>query len=420
MIDSDLLSVQEINQLIKDALDEHLEFQRVFVKGEISNLTKHQSGHFYFTLKDSSSRIRCVMFNSYVQRLKFDPKEGDEVIVIASVTLYTRGGEYQLNCYEMEAYGLGKYLVELELLKKRLLEEGVFSRQKKPLPLIPKTIGVITSKSGAAIHDIISTISRRFATTIYLFPSLVQGKEAPKSIIKAIDESEKYPLDLLIIGRGGGSFEDLIAYNDEALIRRVYDIKIPTIAAVGHDINSTLLDLVCDYSSITPTAAAEKATEKAYLLKEQLAIIDKNLYQIINSKIKQAQLEVVNALNKEVLRDFKNRYRMIKDDINNRINSRYLEIRKYIETNYMMVTHLKERLKKAIQTILHQNSEKLRFLIEKNESLNPYKLLSKGYGMVYNRNNQIVSSKAELKVGETITIKLKDGTVAALVKEIKE
>lgn len=420
MNNRDFYTVQELNQTIKMVLEDHLEFHRVVVKGEISNLTRHQSGHYYFTLKDEYSRIRCVMFYSYVQRLKFLPKEGDEVLVIASVSVYERSGEYQLYCYEMQAYGLGQYLLNLELLKKKLQQEGIFSRSSKPLPLIPRTIGVITSKSGAAVHDIVTTIFRRFAVKIYIYPCLVQGKDAPQSIIKAIKESERYSLDILIIGRGGGSFEDLIAYNDESLVRYVYTLKIPVISAVGHDINSTLLDLVADYSAITPTAAAEKATENAYRLQQELDITIKNLNKAILRRLEIARIEITNAMSQSVLNDFKTRYQMIQNDIVTRINASQTALKWQIERLRQTLSNLMTRLNIQIAAILRQKRETLSLQVNHIESLNPYKLLSKGYGMVYNTAYEIISSSTQLHRGDEILIKLKDGNIRATIISIEE
>ena len=257
-----VLTVSDINNYVKAVLtsDERLKFVRI--KGEISNFKAYPSGHFYFSLKDNDSTISAVMFSNYAKRIAFSPKNGDEVVVLASVDAYVPRGSYNLNVYEMEEMGLGQQLLELEKLKKKLAAEGLFDEsRKREINIYPKAIGVITAPNGAAIRDIVTNIKRRYPIAdIYVFPSLVQGEQAPSELLKAFEESQKYDLDTLIIGRGGGASDDLSAFNDEKLVRAVSNSKMPIIAAVGHEIDMTLIDYVADKRASTPTGAAELAT----------------------------------------------------------------------------------------------------------------------------------------------------------------
>ena len=257
-----VLTVSDINTFIKSILttEERLKFIRI--RGEISNFKVYPSGHFYFSLKDDNSIINAVMFANYAKKIAFIPKNGDEVIVLASVDAYIPRGSYNLNIYEMDSVGQGQILVEFEKLKKKLAAEGLFDEsRKRKINIFPKAIGVITAQNGAAVRDIVTNIIRRYAVAdIYVFPSLVQGEQAPKELLKAFYKSQEYDLDTLIIGRGGGASEDLSAFNDETLVRAIASSKMPVIAAVGHEIDSTLVDFVADKRASTPTGAAELAT----------------------------------------------------------------------------------------------------------------------------------------------------------------
>ena len=257
-----IYSVSDINRYIKSILsqDENLKF--ISVKGELSNFKRGANGHFYFSLKDKEALINCAMFSTYAGRIAFDPEDGQEVVVLASVDAYVARGTYQLIVYEMNEVGQGAMLVELEKLKKALQKEGLFDEsRKRDINIYPNKIGVITAKNGAAIRDIVTNIKRRYPICeIYFFPSQVQGDSAAKELLAAFNKSQEYDLDTLIIGRGGGASEDLSAFNDEALVRAIAKSKMPVIAAVGHEIDITLVDFVADRRASTPTGAAELAT----------------------------------------------------------------------------------------------------------------------------------------------------------------
>ena len=250
------LTVTKLNQYIKSIVESDFSLLNVVVIGEVSGLTKHYTGHFYFTLKDENSQIKCMMFSSYASKLTYSLENGMKVIIKGYVGVYDKGGTYQLYCRDVILYGEGEYLLKLEKLKKQLQEEGLFDKIRKPIPLIPNKIGLITASTGAAMRDYITTLRSRLNTEVYLFPCLVQGDGASKSIINAIKEALKYDVDLLVITRGGGSKEDLKVFNDEELIRFVSSFDLPLITAIGHKIDTTLIDYVSSYCAITPTDAA--------------------------------------------------------------------------------------------------------------------------------------------------------------------
>ena len=311
-------SVSEVNRYIKAVIsqDENLKF--IFVRGEISNFKRGANGHLYFSLKDKEAMISCAMFNTYASKVIEMPVDGDEVVLLASTDVYPARGTYQLIVYEMNPVGKGAILVELEKLKKKLQAEGLFDvSRKRPINLYPSAIGVITAKNGAAIKDIITNIKRRYPICdIYVFPSAVQGESAPKELLKAFNKSQEYDLDTLIIGRGGGASEDLSAFNDETLVRAISSSKMPVIAAVGHEIDTTLVDYVADKRASTPTGAAELATidmreieqhfqdciddmktaihDKLSDMEETISSYKEELKEITNDKIDRLSLEIDN------------------------------------------------------------------------------------------------------------------------------
>ena len=372
-----IYSVQDINKYIKNVLttDENLRF--IYVKGEISNYKKAATGHIYFSLKDNESIINAVMFNNYASKLIFEPKTGDEVIVLASIDTYVARGSYQLFIYEMNLKGQGSILEELEKLKKQLAKEGLFDEdRKRKINIYPSNIGIITAKNSAAIKDLTYNILRRYpVANIYFFPSSVQGENAPKELLEAFKKSQEYPLDTLIIGRGGGASEDLSAFNDEALVRAVATSKMPVIAAVGHEIDSTLLDYVADKRASTPTGAAELATV------DQREIIQKMTFFMTDM-----QSTLLNKVND------------MEEDIS------------YYKTN--LGNTLKNRL---INYQTRLDGERKRI-----EALNPLKVLARGYSIVKNKSGHVITSIKEVNISDTLYTTLKDGTLASEVKEIKE
>lgn len=371
-----IYSVNEVNRYVKSVIsnDENLRF--IFVKGEISNFKRGANGHLYFSLKDKEAMISCAMFATYASKLVEFPSDGDEVVVLSSVDVYPTRGTYQLVVYEMNPLGRGAILVELEKLKKQLQSEGLFDvSRKRNINLYPKAIGVITAPNGAAIRDIVTNIKRRYPIAdIYLFPSAVQGENAPKELLKAFNKSQEYDLDTLIIGRGGGASEDLSAFNDEKLVRALATSKMPVIAAVGHEIDITLVDYVADKRASTPTGAAELAT------------IDR----------REIEIHFQNVLDqmKEAIYD---KLTQMKEDV-----SSYKE-----ELN----DYIKDRIEKLSLLI---NSKK-----EQLDALNPQKVLARGYTITVDSQNKVITSTKGL-LGKQIKTYLNDGTIYSTVDKVEE
>ena len=373
---SPILLVSDVNTYIKSVLttDERLKFVRV--KGEISNFKVYQSGHFYFSLKDKESVINAVMFANYAKRIAFSPKNGDEVVVLASVDAYIPRGTYNLNVFEMEEVGLGQQLIELEKLKKQLASEGLFDEsRKRSINIYPKAIGVITAPNGAAIRDIVTNIKRRYPIAdIYVFPSLVQGEQAPEKLLKAFKKSQEYDLDTLIIGRGGGASEDLSAFNDEKLVRAVSTSKMPIIAAVGHEIDMTLIDYVADKRASTPTGAAELATvDKREILNffsQSMLLMEQSLYESVSDKKEE-------------------------------------------------VEELKEELTTSLRDLLEFQKQEVDKYSKQLEILNPKSVLSRGYSISLNSEGKPIRSYKNIKQKEQITTILEDGQFTSEVVTIK-
>ena len=373
---SPVLLVSDVNTYVKALLtsDEHLKFIRV--KGEISNFKVYPSGHLYFSLKDKESTINAVMFNNYAKRIAFSPKNGDEVIILASVDAYVPRGTYNLNVFEMEEVGLGQQLVELEKLKRQLASEGLFDEsRKRPINIYPKAIGVITAPNGAAVRDIVTNIKRRYPIVdIYVFPSLVQGEQAPASLLKAFNKAQEYDLDTLIIGRGGGASEDLSAFNDETLVRAVAKSKMPIIAAVGHEIDITLIDYIADKRASTPTGAAELATvdrrEIENFFSQSMLLMEQSLFEIV-------------------------------------------------EENKEEVADLKKELDESLQDLLKHQKDEVEKYAKQLEILNPKSVLSRGYSISIGEDGKAIKSIKDVKENQTIVTLLEDGEVSSRVTGVK-
>ena len=391
------LSVSVINRYIKHVIDTDSNLQQVFIKGEISNFKAHSSGHLYFSIKDETSKINAIMFSNNARKLNFNPVDGTKVLITGRISVYEATGNYQIYVEEMMEDGVGNLYIAFEKLKKQLASEGLFDEKyKKPIPKYPSKIGVITANTGAAIKDIISTIKRRYPIgQVILFPSLVQGENASKDIVKNIKLANTFDLDVLIVGRGGGSIEDLWPFNEEIVARAIFDSKIPVISAVGHEIDFTIADFVADLRAPTPTGAAEMAVPNMVdLVKyiEQLKIrLSSNILKKIN--IQKLQLE-----------SLKNSY------ILNNPNVLY-------EKNKEKLNLININLNKIINTKLENNSNKLNTLIEKLELVNPLNVLKRGFSLTY-KNNKIIKSVKKVKKDDLLNIKLNDGNIIVNVKEI--
>ncbi len=371
-----IYTVSDINNFIKAILTSEEKLKFIRVKGEISNFKAYPSGHFYFSLKDNDSVINAVMFAGYAKKVIFTPKNGDEVTVLASVDSYVPRGSYNLNVFEMEEVGLGQQLIELEKLKKQLMSEGLFDEsRKRPINIYPNAIGVITAPNGAAIRDIVTNIKRRYPIAdIYVFPSLVQGEQAPSELLKAFNKSQEYDLDTLIIGRGGGASEDLSAFNDEKLVRAISKSKFPIIAAVGHEIDTTLIDYIADKRASTPTGAAELATVDRREIEKEFNYATMQMEQAIINLIKN-QKEELETLKEEIKESLKEKIESEKDELN----------------------HLKKQL----------------------EILNPKSVLSRGYSISVDEKGHSISSIKQIKNGQNIKTIVSDGEIISKVVDLK-
>ena len=392
-----IYNVTLLNQYIKNLIEGDFNLTNVLVVGEICNLNKHYTGHYYFSIKDENSKISCMMFSFNVNKLKFDCKNGDEVLIKGYVSVYEKNGSYQLYVQQMEPYGKGKELLKLEELKKKLKAEGIFDLEKKRLVKFPKNIGLVTSKSGAAVQDLIHSIQSRYNPQIYVFPCLVQGENAPKSILNSLKNALDYELDVVIIARGGGANEDLSAFNDEELVRYVSTYPLPTISAIGHQIDSSLLDLVVSASCITPTEAGVKSVPNKSELLDYIKSTNQYLSSLIN--------RLVDNYTKRLL------YLNASKGLQNPLD-KYLTKLKEVEKYQLTINNL-------ISNKIKGYINKLEVSYSKLNALNPYLLLNKGYSLLI-KDDEIITTTDQLEIDDTIEINLKDGKVISKVIEIKK
>lgn len=392
----EIFSVSEITKYIKQLLDSNSRMISVFIRGEISNFKQHYSGHCYFTLKDNSSLIRAVMFKSRAQLLRFTPVNGLRVIAGGRITIYERDGQYQLYVDQLLPDGIGELSLAYEQLKDKLEKEGLFSsEQKKPLPPFPQVVGVITSPTGAALRDIITVAARRFeGVKLRLYPVLVQGDEAPQQIVKAIHTFNKYKLaDVLIVGRGGGSIEELWAFNDERVVRAVAASNIPVVSAVGHQTDYTLIDFAADIRAATPSQAAE------IVIPDKLELIKK-----------------VNILKERLdtgLVGINRRYRM---RIEACLASRaFIHPEDMFNVKYQRVDYLTQQLTQVFDSYLLNKKHRFIMLSEKIGLLNPLAILKRGYSIVEDDKGKVIKRANEVENGQDIKVVLMEGIIKARV-----
>ena len=389
------ISVSELNRYIKDRVAEDEFLNSVFVKGEISNFKHHYTGHMYFTLKDESSLIKCVMFKSSTATLNFIPKDGMKVLVLGSVAVYERDGVYQIYCKAMQEDGMGSLYKAYEELKSKLEKEGLFDEShKKKIPLYPKIVGVLTSQTGAVIRDIINVSTRRNPNVyIRLLPVPVQGPGAAEQIASKIKlMNEKKLADILIVGRGGGSLEDLWPFNEEIVARAIYESEIPIISAVGHETDFTIADFVADLRAPTPSAAAELAVPDIYELKQKIQNYQNRYKEALKKKIEVMKLKFEKIMKSRVFTD---------------------PTRKIIDNSIILDDYIK-RLEKAITETQKHKKNKYNELIAKLDALSPLKTLIRGYSIVEKEVKIIKSAKQVNKLDE-ISIKFIDGKIQAKV-----
>ena len=411
------ITVSQLTKYIKYKIDNDIHLNEVFLKGEISNFKAHSRGHFYFTLKDEGSRINAIMFASSTKNIKFIPQDGMKVLVTGKISVFEANGGYQIYVNDMLEDGVGNLYIAFEQLKKKLEAEGLFDvSKKKPIPKIPTRVGVVTAPTGAAIKDIISTIKRRWPLAeILLFPSLVQGEEAAADIVKQIKLSENYKIDTLIVGRGGGSIEDLWPFNEEIVARAIYECPTPIISAVGHEIDFTIADFVADLRAPTPTGAAELAVPAISDITNYLNQLNIRLNKSLQSKLE---------INKQKLKELTSRYiftnplsiyqtkEMLFDSLLDRL--------KYATTNLVTIKEKKfleiknSYILKNPYQLLDKKSNKYLQILSKLETLSPLLTLKRGYTMTKS-NNKVLTSSKDAKKGDNLEIEFSDGIINAEV-----
>lgn len=395
-----IYGVSEFNRIVKNFIDDVPEFHNFFLKGELSGVTYYKSGHLYFTIKDRKSQIKCAAFSYKLKRIPEDLKEGDSVTIFGDVGFYEVRGDFQILVRHIEKENsMGELYRKLEMVKEKMEEEGYFSAEnKKPLPKYPRNIGVVTSSNGAGLYDIITTSRKRMDNiNIYVYPAKVQGDGAIEEIIEGIKTLDKIPeIDLIIAGRGGGSIEDLWAFNEEKVAMAFYNCKKPIISAVGHEIDFLLTDLVADVRAATPTQSAEIAIPVKKDVLDMLEDDKKYLTSLIKKKIEHSKIHLENRENSYALKNFSKVFKDSKEILDS----------KEVE------------LERAMKLLLERKKQKIQVQAEKIISLNPLNILFRGYSLV-KANEKIIKSSDEVNQGDEIEIKLYKGSLVGIVKEIK-
>lgn len=460
------ITVTDLNKYIKTLVDNNNNLQNVYLRGEISNFKAHTRGHWYFTLKDENSRINAIMFASATTKVKFTPIDGMKVLITGRVSVYEASGAYQIYASDMIEDGIGNLHIAFEQLKLKLEKEGLFDKKyKKRVPKIPNKIGIVTAPTGAAIKDIISTLKRRFpiCETI-LFPALVQGVDAAPSIVKQIKKAQEYDIDVLIVGRGGGSIEDLWAFNEEIVARAIFESRIPVISAVGHEIDFTISDFVADLRAPTPTGAAEMAVpnlvdilnyidqvkirlneslkkkldylelllnkyKNSYILKNPISMYEikeqklDGIIDKLNNYIKQ-KISIENTRLKQILSNYtlnnpENFYDNKRKKLKELVNNIYHDTNKIIQDNKILVAKLDiKHITNVTKHYVEINDIKINNIIEKLEVLYPLNALKRGYAVI-KKDNKIISDITKLKTDEVITTELNNGCIESKIINIK-
>lgn len=442
-----VLSVKDLNRYIRMKMEGDNRLSDVWIRGEISNFTHHSSGHMYFTLKDEGSRIRAIMFATHNQRLPFIPKEGARVIARGNVSVYERDGQYQFYAVSMQPDGIGSLYLAYEQLKKKLEEEGLFATERKrPLPHFPQTVGVITSPTGAAVRDIMITIKRRFPqVNVILYPVLVQGKGAAPSIVKAIRSmNEMAEADVLIVGRGGGSLEELWAFNEEIVARAIYQSEIPVISAVGHETDFTIADFSADVRAATPTAAAEIAVPSAIEVKSRLLQRERQLKQGLEHKLRRSS-ERLQSLQRSPVLVYPRRYMLQHAERLDMLKMRLQgAVKSQLSRNHQKQISLKHGLMRlsphvqvqmasrrhesahrqltgAMQTLMREKLQHLQSEIRHLDALSPLKVMSRGYSLVYDeQESRLIKTLSDVQPGDLVNVLVSDGRLQCQVWGMKE
>lgn len=435
------LSVSELNRQVKRLLE--VSYNKIWVTGEISSFSRPGSGHWYFSLKDRNAQVRCAMFKGFNQRLRFIPKEGDEILALVKVSLYEGRGDYQLIVENIEPAGVGQLQAAFDALKQKLALEGLFNDENKQrIPTMPRRVCVITSATGAVVHDIISVTKRRFpALDLHIIPVQVQGEQAAREIAHAIELANHHQsADVVIVGRGGGSLEDLWAFNEEVVARAIFSSRIPVISAVGHEVDFTIADFVADYRAPTPSAAAEKVTPDQYELMQSLDQYNARIEHVAKYKIKSAFERIMHLRARlkhpgELLTERVKRMHELKHRLNTTIRNQIglqknqLEIskaklahhtpNKQLERHTLSVSHLKDRLQQQIQKTVELQQHKLALAVKALHISSPLATLGRGYAIVGNKDKPVIRSHKEVQSGDTIHATLNDGMLKCTVDEVK-
>ena len=406
-------TVSEVNAHINDLLKGDSELKNIHVKGEISNFKTYPSGHSYFTLKDEKSQISAVMFKFYKKSLKFKPENGMKVIVKGKIEVYEKNGNYQLFAASITEDGIGALHIAFEQLKKKLAKEGLFDdSHKKPIPKYPKRIGVVTAQTGAAIRDIITTIRRRYPyCEILVFSTLVQGDQAAAQIVRKIKYAPQFDIDTLIVGRGGGSIEDLWPFNEEIVARAIYECEIPVISAVGHEVDYTISDFVADARAPTPTGAGMMAVPDAGEVKYKVSQLKARLNKSISDKITHNRTKVDNISQKQILKNPESIYEIKGMHLDNLITKLELASKSIITENRNRLLRLENKnILKNPDEIIRMKREPYMRNVDKLNVLNPLLTLKRGYTLT-KVEGKVVSSAKQVKTGDELDIEFDDGTV---------
>ncbi|MGG0754710.1 exodeoxyribonuclease VII large subunit [Brevibacillus laterosporus] len=440
---AEVMSVAELNRYVKRMMEGDLRLADVWIRGEISNFTHHHSGHMYFTLKDKDSRLKIVMFASYNRFLTFIPKNGTKAIVRGSISVFERDGAYQLYARELQPDGIGALFLAYEQLKEKLQQEGLFaSERKRALPRFPKTIGVVTSPTGAAIRDIITTLKRRYPQAgITLAPAIVQGVEAPASIIRAIRNMNQYQVDVMIVGRGGGSIEELWAFNDEAVARAIVASQVPVISAVGHETDFTIADFVADMRAATPTAAAELAVPHYLEWMERIKQLDHRLARALQTQLQEKRTHLQRLQQsyglKNPLRRVEERRQRI-DEVTLRLSAimkmkvvrkreqvrhvkqrlKQIRLERQVEEKRVQINRMQSQLTQHMKQKTERSRQAWLALVQHLDALSPLKVMQRGFSLSY-KGDTLIKSVEGIEVGDQLMIRYQDGKIMTTVTDIE-
>ena len=421
MIGTEYIKISDLNNYIKNILDKDSFLNKVYLKGEISNFKNHTRGHLYFTLKDDASRISAVMFQSRASNLSFTPEDGMNVLVEGRISAYPAQGSYQIYIDKMEVDGLGVLYIEYEKLKKKLQAKGYFDNEHKvPIPRYPEKIGVVTASTGAAIKDIMSTIKRRYPICdVILFPSLVQGSDAAPDIVRQIKRADAYGLDTLIVGRGGGSIEDLWAFNEEIVADAIYNCNTPVISAVGHEIDFTIADFVADLRAPTPTGAAEMAVPTVLdintLINNYKIRLNKNIKNTVNTKF----INLRNLKTSFILQNPMSIYEIKEQKLDTLIEGLNKNIKLNLQNKDNKLNEIKlSYVFKSPINLIKDKQNRYEMVVNTLKLVNPLGILEKGYSLT-TMDKKVIKNSEKIKINDIINVRLHKGEIKAKVMEVK-